>query len=148
MKKPSTTLVSWHESNSYDYITEYAKANELSMSGEEWERALAAARRLDYTGNRHTKPNMRLTSSQRSLVGRVVARLLRRTAPREHLSELDDIQSYLVLAPNAAQQSQISWGPLRNGFGTWVMATLRPGGQQFSRVQPHRDLPRHLAGIC
>ena len=35
--------------------------------------------------------------------------------------------------------SEISWGPLRNGFGTWVMAILRPGGQQEgSRPTPPR----------
>ena len=48
MKKSSPTGVSWHESNFEDYITEYAKVNELSMSSDVWERALAAAKRLDY----------------------------------------------------------------------------------------------------
>ena len=146
MKKPSTTLVLSHESNFEDYITDYAKANKLPMSGEEWERALAAARRLDYTAKRDAQPNMRLIPSSRSsvrrklsLVRRLMTRLLRRSRQQVHLSELDDIQAFLKQVPKAATMSQISWGPLRNGFGTWMMATLRPGGQQEgSRPTPPR----------
>lgn len=139
MKKSSGTGVSWHESNFEDYITEYAKANELSMNSEEWERALAAAKRLDYTEDRGAQPTMRLVPSEPSFVSRLVARLLRRSRQQVHLSELDDIQAFLKQVPKAATMSEISWGPLRNGFGTWVIAILRPGGQQEgSRPTPPR----------
>ena len=134
------TGVSWHKTNFEDYITEYAKANQLSMSGDVWERALAAAKRLDYTLDRDAQPNMRLMPNEPSFVSRLVARFLRRSPQRIHLSELDDIQAFLKQVPKAAAtMSEISWGPLRNGFGTWVMAILRPGGQQKgSRPTPPR----------
>ena len=102
MKKSSGTGVSWHESNFEDYITEYAKANELSMSGDVWERALAAAKRLDYTEDRDAQPDMRLIPSEPSFVSRLVARLLRRSRQQVHLSELDDIQAFLKQSPKAA----------------------------------------------
>ena len=134
------TGVSWHKTNFEDYITEYAKANQLSMSGDVWERALAAAKRLDYTLDRDAQPNMRLIPNEPSFVSRLMTRLLRRSPQRIQLSELDDIQAFLKQVPKtAATMSEISWGPLRNGFGTWVMAILRPGGQQKgSRPTPPR----------
>ena len=68
-----------------------------------------------------------------------MTRLLRRSRQQIHLSELDDIQAFLKQVPKAAAMSEISWGPLRNGFGTWVIAILRPGGQQEgSRPTPPR----------
>ena len=140
MKKSSGTGVSWHESNFEDYITEYAKANKLSMSSDEWERALAAAKRLDYIEDRDAQLGMRLIPSEPvSLVRRLMRRLLRRSRQQIHLSELDDIQAFLKQLPKAATMSEISWGSLRKGFGTWVIAILRPGGQQEgSRPTPPR----------
>jgi len=132
------TGVSLHKSNFEDYITKYAQTNSLSMSGDVWERALAAAKRLDYTGDRDAQPKMRLIPSQPSFVKRLMTRLLRRSRQRIHLTELDDIQAYLAQRASA-QQSEFIWGPLRNGFGTWVIAILRPGGQQVgSRPTPPR----------
>lgn len=143
MKRPSL-----HNKNFEHYITEYAVAAGHTMAGEKWEAALAAARRLDYTGNRDAEPNMKLTPSQPSFVRRLVTRLLLRTSQREHLSELDDIQAFLrqksealraLRVSEAPLPSEIIWGPLRNGFGTWVIAILRPGGQQKgSRPTPAR----------
>lgn len=128
-----------HNKNFENQITEYAKANDLPMTSQVWQSALAAARRLDYTGNRDANPTMKLMSSQPTFLERVFG-LFRRTPQRIHLSELDDIRAFLELAPEAAaQQSLIIWGPLRNGFGTWVIAILRPGGEQKgSRPTPPR----------
>jgi len=139
MKKRSRTNTPLHKSNFSDYITKYAQSNNLAMSGEEWERALAAAKRLDYTGARDAQ--MQLIPSQPSLVRRLVSRLRRRSPSEVRLTELDDIQTFLKRAPKAVagSVSEIHWGPLRNGFGTWVMAILRPGGQQTgSRPTPPR----------
>ena len=127
-----------HKKNFENYITEYAKANDLAMTGQVWKSALAAARRLDFTGDRDANPSTQLIASQPSFFSRVFG-FFRRT-PQIHLTELDDIRAFLELGPEAAaQQSQIIWGPLRNGFGTWVIAILRPGGQQKgSRPTPPR----------
>jgi hypothetical protein len=140
MKKKSKTNISWHKKNFEDYITKYAQTNQLAMSGDEWERALAAAKRLDYTSERDALPNMQLIPSQPSFVRRLMSRLVRPSPQGEHLSELDDIQAFLKRAPKVATTvSEIHWGPLRNGFGTWVMAILRLGGQQTgSRPTPAR----------
>lgn len=134
-----TQLPSRHKKNFEDYITQYAISNDLSMNDPMWQVALAAARRLDYIGDRNATTNMQLTPSPPSLMRRLFA-LLRRREQQVHLSELDDIQAFLRQAPKlAAQQSEIIWGPLRNGFGTWVIAILRPGGQQKgSRPTPSR----------
>jgi hypothetical protein len=63
MKRPSL-----HNKNFEHYITEYPGAAGHTMAEEKWEAALAAARRLDYTGNRDAEPNMKLTPSQPSFV--------------------------------------------------------------------------------
>ena len=137
-------LPSLHDKNFEHYITQYAKANDLPMRGNVWQSALAAARRLDYTGDRDANPKMRLIGSQPSFLSRLFG-FFRRTTRQVHLTEVDDIRAFLQLAPEAAtQQSQILWGPLRNGYGTWVIAILRPGGQQKgSRPTPPRlkDVP-------
>jgi hypothetical protein len=136
-----------HHKNFEHYITQYAKANDLPMSGQVWQAALAAARRLDYTQNRDANPKMRLVASEPSFLSRVLGRF-RRRRQRVHLTELDDIRAFLQQAPEAAvQQSSFLWGPLRHGFGTWVIAILRPGGQQKgSRPTPPRlkDAPGWL----
>jgi hypothetical protein len=128
-----------HKKNFEHYITEYAKANDLPIRGQVWEAALAAARRLDYTGNRDATPKMRLIPSLPSFFSRLLGRVRRRRQP-VHLTELDDIRAFLALAPEAAaQQSEFLWGPLRHGFGTWLIVILRPGGQQKgSRPTPPR----------
>lgn len=117
-----------HDKNFEVYITEYAKANDLLMRGEVWQAALAAARRLDYTDDRDA--HNQLIASQPSFFQRVLRRF-RRTRQPIQLTELGSIRAFLQLAPEAAaQQSEILWGPLRHGYGTWMIATLRPGGQQ------------------
>jgi len=136
-KPPSTStniipLPSRHDKNFENYITDYAVTNRLTMDGELWESALAAAKRLDYTkrGERASTPNMTLIPAQASLFGRVLGFFRRRPQPA-HLSELDDIRAFLAQAKDAAaQQSQINWGILRNGFASWMKARLLPGGQQ------------------
>jgi hypothetical protein len=65
------------------------------MSGDEWERALAAAKRLDYTGSRDAQPSMQLIPIQPSFVKRLVSRLVSRSPQGEHLSEWHDIQAFL-----------------------------------------------------
>lgn len=79
---------------------------------------------------------MTLSPSGASLVGRLLARLGLRQGP--HLGELDCIRAFLKEAPRqAAEQSEINWGPLRGSFGTG--AHLRPGGEQTgSRPTPPR----------
>ncbi|MGB0385818.1 MAG: hypothetical protein ACPGWR_13440 [Ardenticatenaceae bacterium] len=134
---PSSTniipLPSRHDKNFEHYITDYAVTNNLTMDGDVWESALAAAKRLDYAkreGRAASTPDMTLIPAQPSLFGRFLGLFGRR--PQEaHLSELDDIRAFLAQAPEAAaQQSQINWGILRNGFGSWMKARLLPGGQQ------------------
>lgn len=131
MKTNHTQPTSRHKKNFETYITDYAQANDLEMSGAIWKAALEAARRLDYTADRSRRPNMKLlvSGSPSGLLARVLR--LFRAASEAHLTELDDIRAFLQLAPlAAAQQSQIEWGPLRNGLGSWMKAHLLPGGQQ------------------
>lgn len=132
MKTNHIQPTSRHQKNFENYISEYAQANDLQMSGPIWKAALEAARRLDYTADRSRAPNMKLlvSASASGLLGRVL-RLFRATAFEEHLTELDDIRAFLQRAPeSAAQQSKIEWGSLRNGLGSWMKARLLPGGQQ------------------
>lgn len=134
-----------HKNNFETYITQYAQANDLEMSGLIWKAALEAARRLDYTAERSLAPKMKLlvSASPSGLLGRVLS-LFRRSASEEHLTELDHIRAFLQLAPEAArQQSQIEWGPLRNGLGSWMKARLLPGGQQ--KGSP--PTPREFLGL-
>jgi hypothetical protein len=128
-----------HNKNFEIYITQYATKNRLSMSGPIWEAALAAARRLDYTGDRHATPEMRLTPSQASFVNRLFTRLFRQTEPAT-ISEIDDIRAFLEQAPQAAaEQSEIRWGMPRNRFASHMEARLLPGGEQKgSRPTPAR----------
>lgn len=119
-----------HHKNFETYITEYATKNKLPMSGPCWETALAAARRLDYTGDRHATPEMRLKPSQASFVNRLFTRFFRRVEPAD-ISEIDDIRAFLEQAPEAAaEQSEIRWGMPRNRFGSRMEARLLPGGEQ------------------
>lgn len=124
-------LPSRHDKNFEQYITDYAVTNRLTMDGDVWETALAAAKRLDYAKREErAKPNMTLTPAQAGLFGRVLG-IFRRRQQEHHLSELDDIRAFLAQAKDAAaQQSQINWGILRNGFASWMKARLLPGGQQ------------------
>lgn len=122
---------SQHNKNFETYLTEYARTNALTMRGSVWKSALAAAQRLDNTQDTSAAPNMALIPKpQATFMGRLLA-LLPVRRRWEELSELEHIHAFLRLAPDAAaQQSEIKWGPLRNGFGTWMKAILRPGGQQ------------------
>lgn len=100
------------------------------MGGSVWESALAAAQRLDYRqAPSAADVSALIPQPQASFIGRLLA-LLPVRRRREQLTELEHIHAFLRLAPVAAQQSKIEWGPIRNGFGTWMKAILRPGGQQ------------------
>jgi hypothetical protein len=120
-----------HKKNFEKYITEYATTNSLHKTGEVWNKALKAAQRLDYIGDRSAEPDMQLSfAPPAGLLSRLM-RFFRRAEPPVYLTELDDIQAFLMQAPEAAaQQSEIKLGVLRNGFATRMEATLRPGGQQ------------------
>jgi len=115
------------------------------MYGPLWDAALAAAKRLDYTGNRHATAEMRLTASPPSLASRLLTRLFRRPEQPVYISQTDDIRAFLGQVPQAAaEQSQIRWGMPRNKFGSRMEARLRPGGmQKGSRPTParFRDAP-------
>lgn len=134
-------LPTLHNNNFKNYLTQYATANNLAMRGEEWEAALAAAQRLDYTGSRATAAKMEFIPKQEStgVLGRLVG-LFRRTEAPVVISEMDDIRAFFRLAPEAAaQQSEINWQILRNGFGRGMIARLRRGGQQKgSRPTPSK----------
>lgn len=136
--------MSRHHQNFENYITEYATKNGLLMRGPLWDAALAAAKRLDYTSDRHATPEMRLRPSQQSLASRLLTRLFRRQEPPVYISETDDIRAFLEQAPQAAEQSQVRWGMPRNKFCSRMEARLRPGGmQKGSRPTParFRDAP-------
>jgi hypothetical protein len=86
-----------------------------------WLPALQAARLLDFTGNRG--------------VGQALT-----VAPGGHVAEMDAIRAFVVAAsggagagagvhPGGQHNSVINWGPLQNGFGTFVEAQLLPGTQ-------------------
>ncbi|MGB0387859.1 MAG: hypothetical protein ACPGWR_23830 [Ardenticatenaceae bacterium] len=134
-------FVSRHKENFERYITQYAQRNELEMDGPIWEAALAAAKRLDYSGDRRSAPKMQFVPSIKGtgILGRL-AGFFRRREPATYISETDDIRAFLERAPSAAEeQSEIKWGVLRNGFASRMVARLRPGGQQKgSRPTPVR----------
>ncbi|MGB0385310.1 MAG: hypothetical protein ACPGWR_10850 [Ardenticatenaceae bacterium] len=123
-----------HDKNFQKYLIQYAESNQLTMSGSVWQSAEAAAKRLDYTKDRHAAPNMTLSlqiAPREGIFTRLFGRFLRRTTTPAYLSELDDIRAFLNSAPKAAaQQSEIKWGPLVQGFGSRMIARLLPGGEQ------------------
>jgi len=119
-----------HRQNFERYITDYAHQHQLAMRGPIWQAALAAAKRLDHTGERTNQSQLIFTPSPANFLGRLLRRLLPRRKT-QHLSELDAIRAFLEQAPQAAaQQSEIEWGPLQHGFGSRMKARLRPGGEQ------------------
>ena len=148
MSRQSSQPIVRHDKNFQSYITQYAQANDLAMAGPEWKAALAAAQRLDYSQDRNVTTQMILKPSpapQEGPLRRLFGRLFGRGSQQTYLSELSDIRTFLNLAKKAAvQQSDIKWGPLRNGFATGMKACLLPGGQQKgSRPTPARfdELP-------
>ena len=105
MSTQTNQPLSRHDKNFQSYITQYAQANELAMAGAEWQAALAAAQRLDYSQDRNVTTHMILRPSeaqQEGLLRRVFGRLLRRGAPEIYLSELESIRAFLNLAKGAA----------------------------------------------
>jgi len=148
MSTQMTEPIFRHDKNFQTYITQYAQANELAMAGPEWQAALLAAQRLDYIKDRNLTTHMILKPSEaqkEGLLRRVFGRFSRRSQQEIYLSELSDIRAFLNLAKGAAaQQSDLKWGPLRNGFATRMIGSLLPGGQQKgSRPTPARfdELP-------
>ena len=132
----NTALTRRHNKNFENYITEYAKEHALGMNGSLWETALAAAKRLDYSQERHATNQSELIPAPSNFLGRFFRRLLPRREV-EQLSETDAIRDFLQQAPQvAAQQSEIEWGALKDGMGTRMKARLLPGGQQKGEYFP------------
>jgi hypothetical protein len=128
----SVVQLAKHAKNWTNYVNAYQVQYGLLGAGDPlYDAAIQAATKLDHIGPRAAATNLtEQTDSSKLTWGQkwFPAWATPITAEQKYIQEVQDIQDFLHQAKAkgaGANPSTIKWGGLRNGFGTWVEATLR-----------------------